>query len=88
MDRLLVDLAQTRAAGVVERCAAHFIEHAAHHRGDADQLRGPRDPFTVSIDVIRWWHGEAFHHLGLHWLARSRWIAIVHRASVVGVTAP
>ena len=39
----LVDLAQAPAAGVVERRAAHLVEHVAHHRRDADQLGGAGD---------------------------------------------
>ena len=40
VERLLVDLAQRPPAGVVERGAPDLVEHPAHHRRDADELRG------------------------------------------------
>ena len=43
VERLLVDLPEHAPAGVVERGAAHFVEHRAHHRGDPDELGGAGD---------------------------------------------
>jgi DNA-binding response OmpR family regulator len=38
-----VDLPQAASPSVVERGAAHLVEHRADHRRDADELRRPRD---------------------------------------------
>ncbi len=38
VDRRLVDLLQPVAAGVVERCGAHFLEELFDHRADAHDL--------------------------------------------------
>ena len=44
-----MDLLEHPAAGVVERRAAHFVEHRAHHRGDPDELGGAGDLLALLL---------------------------------------
>src|SRR4051812_18615641 len=63
----LVDLPQGLTTRVVERRATDLVEHGAHHRGDADQLRRPQD-LLVGLVRHRLRAVGDVDHLGGRWL--------------------
>src|SRR5699024_6257674 len=53
VERLLVDLAEPVAAGLVERCGTHLVEQLFDHGPDAHDLRGFLDIVRHGILLLR-----------------------------------